>query len=79
MGNNNLINIALDWQKQEQRREMGRLYNQITDLCKEKDIKWEGDLSTEIKIGRHSFPCNENGFKRARDFVLNLEQKELGM
>ena len=79
MKNSNIIHIALDWQKQEQKREMARLYNQITELCKAKGIRWEGNLSTEIKIGRHTFPCNESGLKRARNFVLNLEQKELEM
>lgn len=79
MKNSNLIHIVLDWQKQEQRREMARLYSQVTELCRQKKIKWEGDLSTEIKIGRHSFPCNENGLKRARNFVLNLTNKELEM
>lgn len=77
--NSNIIHIALDWQKQEQKREIVRLHNQITELCKAKGIKWRGNLSTEIKIGRHSFPCTKNGLRRARDFVLNLEQKELEM
>ena len=77
MRNSNLIHIALDWQKQEQKREIARLYNQITELCKAKGINWHGDLATEIKIGRHKFPCTKDGLRRARNFVLNLEQKEL--
>lgn len=79
MENSNLVHIALDWQKQEQRREIARLHNQVTELCKAKGIKWETDLSTEMKIGRHTFPCNKDGLRRARNFVLNLEQKELEM
>lgn len=79
MQNSNIIHIALDWQKQEQRKEIVQLHNQVTELCKKKEIKWESNLATEIKIGRHSFPCNKQGLKRARNFVLNLEQKELEM
>lgn len=77
--NNNIIQIALDWQKQEQKRELIRLHNQVTELCKAKGIKWKSNLATEIKIGRYNFPCTENGLRRARNFVLNLEQKELEM
>lgn len=79
MQNSNLIHIMLDMEKRRKRQELARLYNQVTELCKAKEIKWKGDLSTEIKIGRHTFPCDEKGLRRARNFVLNLEQKELEM
>lgn len=79
MQNSNIIHIALDWQKQEQKRKIAQLHGQVTELCKAKGIKWESNLATEIKIGRHTFPCDESGLRRARNFVLNLEQKELEM
>ena len=79
MQNSNLIHIMLDMEKKRKRQELARLLNQVTELCAQKNIKWEADLATEIKIGRHRFPCNENGLRRARDFVLNLEQSDLEM
>lgn len=79
MKNSNIIQIASDYKKMQEKRELARLLNQVTELCAQKNIKWEADLSTEIKIGRHRFPCDKKGLKRARNFVLNLEQKELEM
>ena len=79
MTNSNIIHIAMDYEKKKKRMHLARLLNQVTELCAQKNIKWEADLATEIKIGRHRFPCNENGLRRARDFVLNLNQKELEM
>lgn len=77
--NSNLVQIALDFHKQEQKRKMVRLLNQVTELCISKNIYYKADLSSHIQIGRHIFPCNEKGLTRARNFVLNLEQKELEM
>lgn len=77
--NNNLIQIALDWHKQEQRRHIARLLNDVTLLCQQKGIRWQADLATEIKIGTRTFSCTEDGLKRARNYVLNLEQSELEM
>lgn len=79
MKNSNIIHIAMDYEKKRKRQALARLLNQVTELCAQKDIKWEVDLATEIKIGRYRFPCNENGLRRARDFVLNINQKELEM
>lgn len=79
MKNSNIIHIALDWHKQEQKRHIARLLNDVTLLCKQKGIKWQADLATEIKIGTRTFPCTENGLERARNYVLNLNQSDLEM
>lgn len=83
MKNSNLIQIALDWHKQEQRRQqkrhIARLLNDVTLLCQQKGIRWQADLATEIKIGTRTFPCTEDGLKRARNYVLNLNQSNLEM
>ena len=77
MKNSNLIHIALDYHKQERRKRIARLLNQVTLLCKDKGIKWHADINSHIEEHGKKFPCTESGLRQARDFVLNIEQKKL--
>lgn len=68
----NLIQIALDFQKQEQRRENARRVAPVTLLCIEKKILFNVDIDKGITIDNKFF-FNFEQIEEAITFVKNYK------
>jgi len=72
MKNSNLVHIALDWQKQKQRRENAKAVAPITILCNKKKILFNVNIDEGITIDNKFF-FNFNQIKEAIEFVKEYE------
>lgn len=73
MKNSNLIQIALDYKKQEQRRENARRVAPVTLLCEKKKILFNVDIDKGITIEDKFF--NFDQIEEAIEFVKTLDCK----
>ena len=72
MENNNIVNIAIDFQKQKQRKENARRVAPVTLLCIDKKIKFNVDINNGITIDNEFF-FNFNQIEEAIAFVKNYK------
>lgn len=72
MKNSNIVNIALDVKKREQRRENARRVAPVTLLCNKKKIKFNVDIDNGITIDNKYF-FNFEQIEEAITFVENYK------
>ena len=75
MKNSNMIHIALDYKKQEQRRNNAKKLAPITCLCNDKKLKFVVDIDNGITIGDKFFKIDE--IDKAIKFVNELDMPNL--
>ena len=75
MKNSNIVHIALDWQKQEQRRKNAKLLAPITSFCNDMGIKYNAHIDEGIKIGDRHFSFEQIKKGEALEFAKNPNLK----
>ena len=76
MQNSNIIAIAHDIKKREQKMAVARSLNEVTELCKTKGWEFHADIEKGVCVGHHFFSIDE--LDEAKCFILQTEQIELG-
>ena len=79
MQNSNLVHIVLDYLKEKERKkerkERAKKLNKITELCKEKKLRWRADIDKGICIGGIFFSIDE--LEMAMKYVEELDTLSL--